>query len=117
MPVVVSAPSAGVVRHLRTVRTQQQAFVVNLAHGLHARPCALLIKTLQRFRSDVVVEAGGVRASGRSILGLMMLAAGHGSTITFTITGDDAPEAMEAVANLFATRFTDAYGPPKETRG
>ena len=95
----------------------RRSFVVNIEHGLHARPCALLVKTLEPFRSDVLVEANGERVSGHSILGLMMLAAGFGSVITFSMTGEDAPEAMAAIGRLFATRFADAYGSSKDSKG
>jgi phosphotransferase system HPr (HPr) family protein len=89
--------------------TARQTFVVNLEHGLHARPCALMVKTLLPFRSRVEVEANGERASGRSIMGLMALAAGFGCSITFTLTGEDAHPGLEAVRRLFATHFADAY--------
>ncbi len=90
----------------------RRAFVVNVQHGLHARPCALLVKTLQRFRATVEVEADNVQASGQSIMDLMALAAGCGTRLTFTIRGQDAPQAMAAVQHLFATHFAEAYHPP-----
>jgi phosphocarrier protein HPr len=93
-------------------RGLRQSFLVNTKHGLHARPCALLVKTLMPFRSEVLVEANGEEASGHSIMGLMALAAGFGCRITFTITGEDAAEAMEVVRSLFATHFVDAYTSP-----
>ncbi len=87
-------------------RTLRQSFVVNLQHGLHARPCAQLVKTLRPFRSTIDVEANGQQANGHSIMGLMALAAGRECTLTFTITGPDAPEAMNAVNELFETDFS-----------
>ena len=87
----------------------RRSFVVSLEQGLHTRPCALLIKTLRPFASDVLVEANGEQASGHSIMGLMMLAAGLGCPITFTIAGPDALEAMAAVEQLFASGFAEAY--------
>lgn len=95
----------------------RRSFVVNIEHGLHARPCALLVKTLQPFRSDVLVEANGEQVSGHSIMGLMMLAAGFGSVITFIMTGEDAPQAMAAIGRLFVTRFAEAYGSSKDSKG
>ena len=92
----------------------RRSFVVNLEHGLHARPCALLIKRLKPFRAEVLVEANREQASGHSIMGLMALAAGLGSSVTFTISGPDAPEAMLAVEHLFETQFAEAYGPQVE---
>ncbi len=86
-------------------RTMRQTFVVNLKHGLHARPCAQLVKTLRPFRSRIEVQANGQEANGHSIMGLMALAAGPECRLTFTITGADAPEAMSAVSQLFETDF------------
>lgn len=91
------------------VRRLRQTFVVNLENGLHARPCALLVKTLQPFTAKVEVEANGEKASGHSIMGLMALAAAFGTETTFTITGKDAAEAMAAVQHVFATGFEKAY--------
>ena len=91
------------------VLTLRQTFLVNLLHGLHARPCALLVKRLQRFQANVEVEANGERASGHSIMSLMALAASYGSEVTFTITGADAAEAMAVVTRLFETHFEEAY--------
>lgn len=93
-------------------RSIRQTFVVSLENGLHARPCALLIKTLRRFRSSVEVQAHGANASGQSMLGLLALAAGRGTAITFTATGDDAAQTLAAVRHLFETGFRDAYRVP-----
>jgi phosphocarrier protein HPr len=99
----------------------RETFVINLEHGLHARPCALLVKTLRPFACEVTVEANGERASGHSIMSLMALAAGHGTAATFTMAGPDAPAAMAAVSHLFETRFAEAYRtpppPPVPARG
>ncbi len=87
-------------------RPLRQTFVVKLRHGLHARPCAQLVKTLRPFRSRVDVDANGHQANGHSIMGLMALAAGPDSRLTFTISGTDAPQAMNAVSQLFETDFS-----------
>ena len=91
------------------VQTLRRNFVVNLEQGLHARPCALIVKTLSRFRSRIEIAANGEMANGRSIMSLMALAAGYESKIQFTITGEDAPQAMLAVEGLFDSHFADAY--------
>jgi phosphotransferase system HPr (HPr) family protein len=91
------------------VQTLRRTFVVNLEQGLHARPCALMVKTLSRFRSRIEISANGEVANGRSIMSLMALAAGYESKILFTITGEDAPQAMQAVEGLFENHFEDAY--------
>jgi phosphocarrier protein len=87
------------------VQRVRRTFVVNIQHGLHLRPCALVVKALQPYRSIVEVEVDGNKVSGKSILGLMTLAAGYGSKITFTTVGEDAIRAMAAVRQLFASRF------------
>ncbi|HLH53682.1 MAG TPA: HPr family phosphocarrier protein [Verrucomicrobiae bacterium] len=89
----------------------RRSFVVNLEQGLHARPCALLVKTLQAYSSDVLVECNGETASGKSILGLLTLGAGPGSVMTFTIEGEDALEAMAQVERLFSSRFEPPAAP------
>ena len=89
--------------------TLRQTFTMTNCKGLHARPCALLVKTLRHLACDVTVESGDATASGHSILGLMALAAGFGSKLTFVITGSKAARAMGAVQRLFDTQFEEAY--------
>jgi phosphotransferase system HPr (HPr) family protein len=83
----------------------RRTFVLNLEHGLHARPCAMIVRALLPYHAIVEVEANGETASGKSILGLMALAAAHGAKITFTATGNDCFKAMAAVEQVFASRF------------
>jgi phosphotransferase system HPr (HPr) family protein len=87
----------------------RQTFIMNNPNGLHARPCALLVKTLRPFQCQVTVECRGLRANAASILGLMSLAAACGSKMTFSITGGDAAQAIAALHRLFDTNFEDAY--------
>jgi phosphocarrier protein HPr len=89
----------------------RQTFIMTNHNGLHARPCALLIKVLQDFTCGVSVEHDGASANGRSILGLMCLAVGYKSKLTFVVSGKDAPQAMAAVQQLFVTQFEEAYAP------
>jgi phosphotransferase system HPr (HPr) family protein len=105
MSAIVFPQEIDVVRARTVVQHVRRTFVVNTQPGLHARPCALLVQALQAYRSTAEVEVGAEKASGKSILGLMMLAAGYGSEITFTIVGEDAIEAMAAVHRLFDVRF------------
>ncbi len=98
------APSVSTARWT-VERSLRQTFVVKLKHGLHARPCAQLVKTLRPFRSRVDVHANGHQANGHSIMGLMALAAGPECRLTFTISGTDAPQAMNAVNQLFENDF------------
>jgi phosphotransferase system HPr (HPr) family protein len=93
----------------QAVQQISATFVVNFDQGLHARPCALLVSKLAPFDCQVLVEANGGRASGHSIIGLLMLSAGLGSSVKFTITGHNAAEAMAAIQRLFETGFDGAY--------
>jgi phosphocarrier protein len=75
--------------------------------GLHARASAKFVQTVERFDADVRVTRGQETVGGTSIMGLMMLAAGAGTTITVEATGAEAAEAVEALATLVAGRFTE----------
>ena len=74
-------------------------------NGLHARPAALFVKTSSRFLSEVWVEKDGERVNGKSIMGLMMLAAGKGSRLQVIAEGADAEKAVAEIKNLVETRF------------
>lgn len=89
--------------------TLRQTFTMTNRHGLHARPCALLVKTLRRFACKVEVGAGDGVVNAQSILGLMSLGVGFGSKLTFMINGREAARAMAAVQQLFKTQFEEAY--------
>lgn len=73
--------------------------------GLHARAAAKFVSTAGRFSCDIQVERNGQRVNGKSIMGVMMLAASQGSAIELVINGDDEAEAGEALAALIADRF------------
>lgn len=94
-----------------TKPTLRQTFAMTNRNGLHARPCALLVKTLRPFACEVKVEHDDTTASGNSILGLMSLAAGFESKLTFIIGGSEAARALAAVQRLFETQFEEAYAP------
>ncbi len=73
--------------------------------GIHARPAAQFVKTASAFQSHVTVEKDGEGIDGKSIMGLMMLAAGHGSQLMITAEGEDADAALEALVKLVADKF------------
>jgi phosphocarrier protein HPr len=75
--------------------------------GLHARASAKFVQTVEKFDADVTVTRGHETVGGTSIMGLMMLAAGPGCTITVTATGSEAREVVEALATLVSGRFTE----------
>ncbi|REL33264.1 HPr family phosphocarrier protein [Rhodohalobacter sp. SW132] len=76
--------------------------------GLHARPSSILVKTASQFKSDLFIEMYGYRINGKSILGLMTLAAEKGSEMELIMDGPDEEEAMEAVTELFENKFKTA---------
>ena len=82
------------------------AEVVNRA-GLHARPAAELVKLATGFKSEIHVEKDGLQVNGKSIMGVLMLAAEQGSTLKFTASGEDAADALEALTGLVARGFEE----------
>lgn len=75
--------------------------------GIHARPAAQFVKTANRFQADITVEKDGEEVDGKSIMGLMMLAAGHGSVILVGADGADEDAALEAIGELIARKFDE----------
>jgi phosphocarrier protein HPr len=75
--------------------------------GLHARASAKFVQTVEQFNAKVSVTRGNETVGGDSIMGLMMLAAGHGTTITVSATGKEAVDVVEALAKLVSGRFTE----------
>ncbi len=74
-------------------------------YGLHARPAAELVKLANRFASEVWIRKDEVEVSGKSIMGVMMLAAECGSTVEIRARGDDSQAAVDALAQLVQNRF------------
>ncbi len=73
--------------------------------GLHARPSSVLVKTASEFESDLFIEMYGYRINGKSILGLLTLAAEHGSEMELIVDGPDEEQAMEVLSRLFENKF------------
>ena len=73
--------------------------------GLHARPSAQLTQIAGKFASEIYIAKNGRRVNAKSIMGVMMLAAGPGSTVTVDAEGPDEGQAIEAIAALIASRF------------
>ena len=76
--------------------------------GLHARAAARLVQTAAGFASDIYVNHNGKKVSGKSIMGIMMLAASRGSVIEVTTSGPDEEEAMSSIEALILDRFGEA---------
>ena len=75
--------------------------------GIHARPAAMFVKIAARFGSDIFVEKDGEKINGKSIMGLMMLAAGPGSKVTVHAKGADADAALDELENLVKRKFDE----------
>jgi phosphocarrier protein len=82
-------------------------FLVANKLGIHARPAAMFVKTANRFACDIFVEKDGEKVNGKSIMGMMMLAAGPGSTLTVYAHGQDAPQALAELETLIKRKFDE----------
>ena len=82
-------------------------FQVSNKLGIHARPAAMFVKTANRFSCDIFVEKDGEKVNGKSIMGLMMLAAGPGSTVTVHALGHDAHQALVEIETLINRKFDE----------
>ena len=77
-------------------------------NGLHARPAAEIVKLAAKFQSEITVVKDDLDVNGKSIMGVMMLAAEHGSSITFRAEGPDADQALEALSTLVSNKFGES---------
>lgn len=85
----------------------QRELTIQNKLGIHARPAAQFVKTASRFSCEIRVEKDGEEVDGKSIMGLMMLAAGNGSVITVVAEGDDETAALEAISDLVERKFEE----------
>jgi phosphocarrier protein HPr len=76
--------------------------------GIHARPAAMIVRVANKYGADVLVEKDDEQVNGKSIMGLMMLAAGSGSRLRFTATGSDSEEMLKEMAALFERKFEES---------
>lgn len=83
----------------------EKKFVIKNKLGLHARPAALLVQTANKFKSEIEILKGRQKVNGKSIMGIMTLAAGVGTPITIRISGEDSTLAMEALSQLILNDF------------
>ena len=87
--------------------TLRKDFTIVNKLGLHARPAAQFVRLANRYNCEIWVEKDSEQVNGKSIMGLMMLAAGHGSRISVMVEGDQAEEALKAVEELVASGFKE----------
>jgi phosphocarrier protein len=97
-PAVNIGEVPGVVRRIATICNQR---------GLHARAAARFVKTAAQFDADIAVRKNGTEVSGRSIMGLMMLAAAPGAVIELSASGPQAIAAVNALADLIECKFNE----------
>ena len=88
------------------MKLERQTEVINRL-GLHARASAKLVKSAGRYTSSIQIGTDSETVDGKSIMGLMMLAATQGTTMTITIEGEDAESAMHDIVGLFENRFDE----------
>jgi phosphocarrier protein HPr len=82
-----------------------QTFTIKNRLGLHARAAALLVKTANRFTSEVTLEKDGLEVNGKSIMGILMLAVSKGSKITLKVNGKDSAQAIQVLGRLIEDKF------------
>lgn len=75
--------------------------------GIHARPAAMFVKIASRYQCDIFLEKDGEKINGKSIMGLLMLAAGPGSKLTMEASGKDAAQATAELEDLFQRKFDE----------
>ena len=87
-------------------RFEKELTIVNRL-GMHARPAAMFVRIASRYRCEIWVEKDGEEINGKSIMGLMMLAAGQGSKLRVRCEGPDAQDALCELERLIAGRFSE----------
>jgi len=87
--------------------TERREFVVINKLGIHARPAALFVKAANRHACNILVEKDGEQVNGKSIMGLMMLAAGPGTKLTIICDGEDCQQALDEIAALIQRKFDE----------
>jgi phosphocarrier protein len=94
-------------RKAEDVMRVTKELVVTNKLGIHARPAAMFVRTASKFECEIFVEKDGERVNGKSIMGLMMLAAGPGSKILLTAEGEDAARAIVELEALVKRKFDE----------
>jgi phosphocarrier protein HPr len=87
------------------MRRLERTFTIVNSLGMHARPAAMVVQTANKFRSDVLFEKDGLQINAKSIMGVLTLAAGKGSTVVVVCEGEDAEGALAVLAKIFESGF------------
>ncbi|MBI4249495.1 MAG: phosphocarrier protein HPr [Elusimicrobia bacterium RIFCSPLOWO2_12_FULL_59_9] len=85
----------------------KEEFAVTNRLGLHARPAALLVQTASKFKAKIDIRKEEQVVNGKSVMGLLMLAAENGSRLVISCDGEDEKEAMNSIRSLFANKFEE----------
>lgn len=101
-----AAPGSGVGPSVPAGAISRELLIIN-KRGLHARASAKFVQMVERFSAEVWVTRGNETVGGTSIMGLMMLAAGPGTTVVVSAIGPDAQAAVDAIAGLVADKFNE----------
>lgn len=88
----------------KVAKAEKEVTIVNEL-GIHARPAAMFVKLANKFLSEITVEKGAEQVNGKSIMGIMMLAAGKGSKVKISAVGEDAALAVNEIEELIAGKF------------
>ncbi|MBA4149091.1 MAG: HPr family phosphocarrier protein [Verrucomicrobia bacterium] len=88
-------------------KESQRVLTVQNKLGIHARPAAMFVKTANRFDCDIFVEKDDEKVNGKSIMGLMMLAAGPGTKLTIYTEGEDGTAALDEIEALLKRKFDE----------
>ena len=83
----------------------ERSVLVQNAHGIHARPAAEIVKVAGQFRANITIIRDDLEVNGKSIMGVMMLAAECGATVLIRADGDDADAAVDALAGVIVSKF------------
>jgi phosphocarrier protein HPr len=94
-------------RDARSIQKIEKEITILNRLGLHARPAAMFVRIASRYRSEIWVSKEGEEVNGKSIMGLMMLAAGQGSRLRIRCEGPDADKAIEELEALINAKFNE----------
>ncbi len=88
-------------------QSAERTLLVQNQMGIHARPAAMIVRAANKYKSEMFFEKDDEQVNGKSIMGLMMLAAGKGSEIKAIASGADASAALDELEQLFASKFDE----------
>jgi len=94
---------------MTTKKVLKKSFIVKNDKGLHTRPATEIVKCLARFKSHVTLQYGDLTVNGKSLLGIMMLAAERGAKVNIEISGEDADECAKTLLDLADKKFHMSY--------